>query len=115
MIDSTGIPVESIISGCSPTLRGSARRQAVVPATVGGNERVGLGRPPGARFIGVHAVMGREDGVDYRPGGLDRVLARKERAGTSQSVAEEAFVGRLFVRLCVQQEELTLVADELLA
>jgi hypothetical protein len=56
----------------------------VVPGTVG-DEQVGLLGPPGARFVGVSAVVSGEDGIDDRPGGLNRVLAGEERAVTAMA------------------------------
>ena len=51
-----------------------------MPATVGGYEFVGLFRSPGPRLVGVRPLVVGEDGIDHRPGGLDRVLASEEPA-----------------------------------
>ena len=60
-------------------------------------------------------MVGGEDGIDDRPGGLDRVLSGEQRAVAGHRVAEESFVGRFFVRLRIEQQKLALVAEELFA
>ena len=59
--------------------------------------------------------MVRQNRIDHRPGRLDRVLAGEQRAVAGHGVAEQPFVGRPLVRLHVEQIQLALVADELLA
>jgi hypothetical protein len=59
-------------------------------------------------------VVGGEDGIDDRPGSLDRVLAGEQCAVDSHRVAEEPFVRGLFVGLGIEQQQLTLITEELL-
>ena len=56
-----------------------------------------------------------QDRVDHRPGGLNRVLTGEERAVAGHGVAQKPLVGRFLSRLFINQVELALVADELLA
>jgi hypothetical protein len=62
--------------------------------------------------------MLREDGIDHRPGGLDGLdglLPGEQRAVTGHGVAEQPLVRGLPVELRVEQQQLALIADELLA
>jgi hypothetical protein len=59
-------------------------------------------------------MVGGKDGFDDGPGGLDRVFSREKRAFAGHRVTEKAVIRCFFVRLRVEQEELALVADELL-
>jgi len=59
--------------------------------------------------------VGREDGIHDLPGSLDRVLPGEERAVTGHGIAEQPLVGRLLVWLGVEQQQLALFPDELLA
>jgi hypothetical protein len=73
-----------------------------VPATVWGNELVGLHRSPGAGLVGVRSVVGHEDGIYDLPGSLDRVLPGEEPAVTGHGIAEQPLVGRILVWLGVE-------------
>jgi hypothetical protein len=59
--------------------------------------------------------MGLKNGIDDRPGGLNRILAAEERSVAGHGIAQKPLVGRLFSRLFVDQVEFPLIADELLA
>ena len=87
----------------------------IVPATVRRDERVRLFRPPAPRLVGTNATVGLQDSIDHRPGGLDRVLPGEERPVAGHGVGQEPLVRRLLARLMIDEVELPLVADELLA
>ena len=59
-------------------------------------------------------MVGLEDRLDHRPGGLNRVLTGEERSVAGHGVAQEPLVGRFLSRLFFDQVEFSLVADELL-
>ena len=54
-----------------------------------------------------------EDGVDDRPGRLNRVLAGEQRAVAGHRVAQQQLVGQFLALLLFHQAEFSLVADEL--
>jgi hypothetical protein len=58
-------------------------------------------------------VVCLKDGIDRRPGGLNRILTGEERSVAGHRVAQEQFVGRFLARLLFDQVEFALVADEL--
>src|ERR1035437_10638520 len=86
----------------------------VVPAAVCGDERVSRFRPPAAALVGAHRLVGLQDWIDHRPGGLNRILTGKERSVADHGIAQKALIGRILSRLLVKQVKLSLVADELL-
>src|SRR5579862_186938 len=94
-------------SGC---LLGSG----VVPTAVCSDDRVSLFRPPAAALVRERPVVGLQDWVNHRPGGLNRVLTGEERAVAGHGVAQQPLVRRFRSRLFFGQVELSLVADELL-
>ena len=57
----------------------------------------------------------RQHRFDRRPGGLHRILGREQRAVAGHRVAQQPLVGRLLVRLFIEQVQLALVAEEILA
>ena len=85
----------------------------LLPAAVGCDELFGLLSSPGARLVRVSPVVGGEDGMDDRPGRLDRVLrvkARRRRPWRRREGVRRA-------PLCSLDSSrgATLVAEELLA
>jgi len=90
-------------------------RYRVMPTSVCRNQRISLFRPPAAGLVGVNPVVLFEDRIDHRPGGLNRILAGKKRAIAGHGGTQQPLVGRFLSRLFIQQVELALVADELLA
>src|SRR6185436_747953 len=89
--------------------------RGVVPAAVGGDQGVRFFRSPAPAPVWPHAMMLRQDRIDRGPGRLDGVFTRKQRAIADHRVAQESLVRFLFARLFVDQVELSLHADELLA
>src|SRR5476649_1650886 len=75
-------------------------------------------RPPSAPAtapIRNHRRMLVEHRIDGGPRRLDRVLAREQRAVAVHRVAEQAFIWRLLIRMLLDQQQLALIADKLLA
>ena len=72
-------------------------------------------RPPAAALVRQDRSCAVQHGIDHRPGGLDRVLAGEQRAVAGHRVAQQPLVGRFLAGLLIEQVELALVADELLA
>src|SRR5512139_1350686 len=87
----------------------------VVPAAARRDERIRRFRPPGAAPVPTDRMMILEDRVERRPGGLDRVLAREERAAPGHRVFQQPLVRSLLARMILEQAEFPLLADELLA
>ena len=54
-------------------------------------------------LIGPGPVVGLEDWLDHRPGGLNRVLTGEERAVAGHGVRQEPLVGQFSSRLFFQQ------------
>ena len=86
----------------------------VMPAAIGCDYGIGLFRSPGAALVGAGPVVGPEDWLDHRPGGLNCVLTGEQRAVADHGVAQEPLVGRFFSRLFFEHVKFFLVADELL-
>ena len=60
-------------------------------------------------------MMAFKDGIDHRPGSLNRVLTGEERSVTVHGVSQKPLVGRFLSWLLFNQGEFLLVADALLA
>jgi hypothetical protein len=121
---STSLPVLSLPSTPTPIKLGENAPAAgsssasvlgpeVVPTAIGGDERVSLFWPPTASLVWANRAVNLENRVDHRPGGLNRVLAGKERALARHGAAWEASAGGFLSPVLIDQIELSLVADEL--
>src|ERR1039458_2126564 len=86
----------------------------VVPTAVRSDNRVSLFRPPTSTPVGASLVVPLKDRVNYRPGGLHRILTSEQCSVACKGVAQEPLVGRFLSRPFLEQVELSLLPDELL-
>lgn len=87
----------------------------VVPAAMCREKRIGLFRPPATLRIKLNRMVRIEYGVNYRPGRFDGILAGEKCSVSCHGITQQSLVGCLLPCLFIQQEEFTLVANELLA
>src|SRR5579875_715558 len=87
----------------------------IVPGPVPLDQVGRRGRAPGAGAVGQGRRMVAEHPVDHLPGGLDRVLAREQRRVALERIGEQPLVVELLLGPLLAQEQLPLLAHELLA
>src|SRR5579864_6425627 len=84
----------------------------VMPIAAGSDDRARLFGPPATALVGANPVVGLKDGIDHRPGGLDRIFTCEERSVAVHGVAQKPFVGHFLCKWFFGQVELLLVPDE---
>src|SRR6185437_11506750 len=63
-----------------------------VPASLGRQNTIRLGRSPGVGFVLVEGTNIPQDRINHAPCGLDRVLARKEGRVSVGCITQKSFV-----------------------